>query len=345
MQIPGKYSLRINNILDYIAQEEIFKLVLGSYPDLGEQYCSPFRVDSNPGCYFYYDSRDRLKFVDWGNTGNTHIDCFEAVKLFFKLDNYVQVIHLIYDALVDGRKIERVQESQVKKKERKKTFISVHKKQFSKEDQEYWNKFGITEENLEEDQVYPIDKIYINSQKGESVFYPRRELAYADTNFPSGHKKVYFPNRKGQHKMRFLTNCTQNDIGNLNNIDYSQENLVITKSHKDHRVLKNLGYHNTVYLSNEGQVPEPDILSKLISTFKKIFIFFDNDLVGYNAAEYLKQKILDIKSSIEIFIVRINFTKTKDIAELFALHGKQVCQEFTNKNIYYVPNTLISGSS
>ena len=43
--IPGKHEIRLEQLLNYVSQEEIFRLIFNFYPEEGELYSSPFRVD------------------------------------------------------------------------------------------------------------------------------------------------------------------------------------------------------------------------------------------------------------------------------------------------------------
>ena len=71
-----------------------------------------------------------------------------------------------------------------------------------------------------------------NTKKGDfssRVF----DIAYADTNYEGGRKKIYFPNRKE----KFVTTCRKDDIGGLRLLPPFGHQILITKSYKDWRVL------------------------------------------------------------------------------------------------------------
>ena len=338
--IPGRHEIRLEQLLNYVSQEEIFRLIFNFYPEEGELYSSPFRVDNTPGCYFRYSENGKLKFIDWGNPDDTILDCFEAVKIYYNFSSYIQVIHLLYDVFIEGKipeEVKKITSSPRKPRARKKTKIAVHRQPFTEKDRKYWEQYGITEEELIEDKIFSIDKTYINSAKGEYIINSSTELSFADTSFISGNKKVYYPEKTKEHKRRFITNCNQNDIGNLQNIDFNLNYLIITKSHKDCRVLKNSNYKNTVYFSNEGQYPNNEELLKLVKSFPHIYIFFDNDSTGIKAAINLKNKISNLCLN-KVTLVYINsLYKAKDISDLYKYYGKEICHNFIIQNFNVSP--------
>ena len=98
---------------------------------------------------------------------------------------------------------------------------------------------------------------------------------------------LYFPYKKGKH--RFLSTCTRNDV-NIDEISKDTNQLVISKSYKDNRVLKNLKV-NSIWFQNEGAFP--DNLQDIVKDFEDVVVFFDNDNPGITAAEKLVTLIND----------------------------------------------------
>ena len=55
-----------DKILEYVSQEDIFQLVFGYKPIEFEYVTSPFREDTNPGCWFEIDlNTNKLRFTDY----------------------------------------------------------------------------------------------------------------------------------------------------------------------------------------------------------------------------------------------------------------------------------------
>ena len=105
-------------------------------------------------------------------------------------------------------------------------------------------------------------------------------------------------------KYKWITNCDEDNIGNFDNLPPTGRELIIQKSYKDHRVLRNLEWGlNVIWFQNEGCVPSMDILVNLTQRFEYITIFFDNDEDGMKAA----QKLCDIFNMIRESCARTVF--------------------------------------
>jgi hypothetical protein len=95
--------------------------------------------------------------------------------------------------------------------------------------------------------------------------------------------------------------------------------LIITKSLKDVMVLYELGY-NAVALQSENDNLNKQIFIELSNRFKKIVIFFDNDLPGLDASVKLCEKYnlprITIDSSYRAFY------DIKDISDFISVFPK-----------------------
>lgn len=288
-----------DKLLQYVSEEDIFELVFGYKPIPYDYVTSPLRKDNNPGCYFDFRPNGRLCFVDFG--GNiringrdmVNIDCFDAVQLYYNFTNLYSTLEFIYKKLILGSNIKRqpkINNIKRQPKRKKKTEILITTRTLQKKDQLYWEEYGITKQNLIEDNVFPITGYTVKN--GKNGDYHRRiyDLCYAYTDFEEGRKKIYRPYQKGKNK--FLTNCKASDVGGINKLSFAGHNLVISKSYKDYRVLKNLGL-DVVWFQNEGMFPEESLLKSLCMTFDYVTVFFDNDETGIKTAT----KLVDLINS------------------------------------------------
>lgn len=281
-----------NYILSSVSQEEIFEFVFGFPPMEFDYVTSPFRHDENPGCWFEYTFEGKLKFKDFGGnmiingSRRINIDCFDAVKLYFNLPDLYSTLSFINEHLIAGKDITRsvLPKPVITTTSRKKVEIFVSTRQFNNKDKIFWSKFGITKQNLIDDKVFPVKSLKVtNTKKGDILSKPRK-VSYAFTDFQEGRKKIYNPYTKG--KGRFITNCVPNDIGGTRMLNPFGNQLVIKKSYKDWRVIKNQGL-NSIWLQNERAMPQGDVLLPLCERFKRIIVFFDNDKQGIDGAKQL----------------------------------------------------------
>ena len=284
-------------ILEYVSEKDIFELVFGFKPEEFEYVTSPFREDMSPGCWFEVDlNTNKLRFTDFADSRiirgvkMMNIDCFDAVKIYYDLPSFYKTLEFIKAKLIDGKDIKHdiVVHKAVthqKRVDKKKVKILISTRDFYLPDKCFWlDRYGITKENLIEDKVFPIRKFkLINTKSGDHTFRTE-DIAYAYTEFKSGNKKIYRPYKKDNKK--FITNCNADDIGGMNTKVKSGRLLIITKSYKDYRVLRNLGL-NVRWLQNEGMFPKSTDFWDLLNNFDKVIVFFDNDEAGIKAMETL----------------------------------------------------------
>ena len=337
-----------NEILKRISQEEIYNLVFNFYPKTDTYYKSIFRDDKNAGCFFEY-FKGTLYFKDFADTNlkNHNMDCFEAVKIHFKLKDFNE--SLIYvdkkfnlgitnnnpiepkiELLISNT--EKISVFQGKKSTKNKEIMSIdtHYRDFNYLDKKYWfDRYGISKKDLIEDNTFPLKRCrYYSHKKKEYLFYVPISVSYC-YNVQEGYKKIYSPFFES---LKWITNCNNNIIGNIENIlPYGYE-LIITKSYKDCRVLRNFGLRNVVWFSSENQFPNDNILLELINRFEKITIWYDNDETGKKCSSLLLQKLNELNSK-KKRIVNTDGYKGKDISDIRYFEGQQKT-EFLLKSLF-----------
>ena len=277
------------SILSLVTQEEIFELVFKFKPQEFEYVVSPLRNDDVPGCWFSLHDNGILYFVDFGNS-RTHSDCFNIVQDYFKFPNFYLTLEFIFNSLIRGKtELKPIEaKKEVKKEAKKKVKLLIEARPFNAQDGQFWSQYGIKKKDLIEDRVFPVHRLYALNTKTGSHAIECRDIAYSYTDFPDSRKKIYFPLREG--KKRFITNCSQNDVGGINSLAPCGSELIITKGYKDYRVLKNHG-KNVVWFQNEGMIPNDLILNQLVKHFVNVIVWFDNDQPGITASEKVKNHI------------------------------------------------------
>jgi len=290
-----------DKILEYVSQADIFQLVFGFEPVEFEYITSPFREDNSPGCWFEIDiNTNKLRFTDFADTRvingvkMSNIDCFDAVMIYYGLPNFYKTLEFIKAKLIDGKDIKhdiihiKPTHREVKRVKNK-VGVLINTRDFYLNDRNFWEtRYRISKDNLIEDKVFSIQKFKLTGTKSGDHLFKTPDIAYAYTEFASGNKKIYRPTKKGAR--RFITNCTADDVGGMNSQIKSGRLLIITKSYKDYRVLRNLGL-NVRWLQNEGMFPKSEEFWELIAAFDKVVVFFDNDSAGIKAAHDLVELI------------------------------------------------------
>jgi 5S rRNA maturation endonuclease (ribonuclease M5) len=336
-------------ILEKVSQEEIFKFIVGYLPREHQYVFSLFRKDKSPNCYYEW-YKDCLWFVDWSEPENKkqHRDCFNMVQDHFKVSFYkaLEIVnghfklglgaghHEDSEFVVKQRKI--IEETEQQKKN---THLMPCKvREFNSQgDRLQWSPYQITRQELIEDNVFPIIwyKVYSKRLRDYVVIRPTTN-SYLIGTFEE-RTKYYTPDKVGKGK--WATNCSANDIWGYEDLPLMSDKLIITKSYKDWRVLKNQGVKNVIGFQNEGQYPSLEILKSLLERFKEIIIFFDNDRAGIQAAEKLVEYLNSIipRKTRSIYLKEtLQKQSVSDPADMIKIIGKEPLVNFLleNKLIY-----------
>jgi len=273
-------------VLERFSQEEIFGWCLKDVVNTERKYCSPLRDDRHPACYFRYDSNDILWFCDWGSV-KVHYNCFQFYSEVFGVPYELVYEHIwnnVDDCAMYASPLSVHGTSGNRRKHAGKTIIDVLEKNWDLDEILYWKDYGISVEQLESDNVQPLKAVMIRDDV-KSFSFKIKDIGFV-YYFPENRKKIYQPRNKDK---KWYTNCNANDVGNIANLPQNGYNLIITKSYKDCRVLRNLGW-NSIWFQNEGMCPSADILEPLLRRFNSVYVFYDNDKPGIKASK----KISDI---------------------------------------------------
>jgi len=314
------YLITKESILKKISEESIFKHLTGNPIELNEKIISPFRKDSNPGCWFDISDNGELLFKDFTNTPAT-MNAFEAVKKCKNLSSIEEALHYVtanINVIKNGLQNPSIISSpNIKpiKIEWDNIDILVKTRDFNSVDVSFWTAYGISKKNLEEDQVFAIEEYQLNNPRKKDIPIIPTSITYAYTGFKNNRKKLYSPYKKN----RFITNCNKDDIGGIYN---KNKPLIISKSYKDYRVLKNLSL-NTCWFQNEGMFPNKEVIIDEFKNIPYIIVFFDCDTAGILASKKLKNYLKGILNTsvmtveIEPQFLKVNIKDPSDYIKVF----------------------------
>lgn len=282
-QSTNQGNITREKVLALTTELDIFQIVLDEVVlDGVRKYTAPYREDNNPKCYLEVGKTGALHFVDFADPLLIRKDCFGFIGACYNLtlDESLRFIDNELSLGICSSYTEVVTDATPKPKykltKRRNNNIGIAPRKFEVRDRDFWYPYGITREQLTSDGVIPISCYRFLSRKGDTCTITPYDVCYAYTEFDDDRKKIYRP--MGSSEQKWLTNCSQNDIGGIEHLDTTCEYVVITKSYKDYRVLKNEGI-NAVWFQNEGMIPSVDFL-QFIHLFKTVYIWFDNDQAG-----------------------------------------------------------------
>lgn len=311
-------SLTKEQVLTHISEEEVIEMAVGYKPEEGKFYLSPFRKDSEEGTWFERFN-NTLTYIDFGDD-KTHRDCIEFVADLHNV-SYQGALEIVLKYVNEGVSVDTPSFFSLKPKKQvqKKQYFDYKAKPFMIEDREFWfSKYSITKEQLEADGTESIRwfKFWSNRLNEEIIIRPHDRCYMLRVN---NKLKIYRPDQKGRSKWPYNT-CTVNDIGGLNTAIKS-DHLIITKSYKDWRVLKNLNY-NTIWMQNEKTLPNNTTLKRIKSISNNITVFFDNDIAGKQGADKL---IAQLGNNTQAFFLPDNCPK--DASDFIEMYDYNVLNE------------------
>lgn len=334
-------DLSPEQVLQKVSQKAIFELVLQEKFSFTKQYKSPLRVDKHAGCRFEERPDGTILFVDFGESkGSTHRTCFKMImdKFNESLMGAIRLICRHFNISTNSSDYSPIiVQPTYKYQDNDRVEISPNKIPFKHRDKIYWSSFIIKTEHLEEDNVYASSRIRINNpSKDKKSAFNVYGLCYTIDFFDA--VKIYQPYSSNY---KWITNCTENHIGNIDNLPKEGDKLVICKAYKDHRVFRNLNLgdsYSFIWFHNEGSTPSIDILVNLISRFRQIIFFYDNDFKGIQSAyrlmcyinSLLLPKYNEDSNKAVMKYIPIGF-KQKDIGEFIQKEGRNDTIKLLNK--------------
>lgn len=296
-------------ILTYFDQAKVVEKLITGHPIIPyERVFSRFRIDTTPNCYFeWYNGK--LWFIDFADKP-THRDIFNMIQDAYKA-TYTEAIEII-GRHFSMKDFPTPQHTVTKGSSE----IQFKSRDFQLRDKDFWFPYGITRTQLIEDKVIPLIWYKFYSSKSERWIVIRPEdVGYVYTEFEDNKVKVYRP--YANKKAKWLSNCTVKSIGGIKSVSFSDRLLLITKSYKDWRVLKNAGVEQCVWFPNEGMTPPDEMLVELCTGYETILILFDNDETGLRASEGLADYINELLQEDKVHPIYIPvLTGCKDPAEL-----------------------------
>lgn len=291
---PGKAITR-EFVLDEVDDLLIFRFYVGNF-QLGKKVKSPLRTGGHISITIGQNELT-LRYKDWvtGETG----DCFKLVSRIRNLGYNEAVRQVACDfGLVKGCSIvtkKQIQEArEFKEQAQSEYIIDVDPRKMSQPELDYWARYSITKEELKDNQIFAIGKLWVNKKQ----FHLKGGLHYAYL-FPNDKFKIYSPLDEQCKWFGNVSAFTIEGVESLNltkippNGNYMEpvagDPVIITKSRKDRIILKKL-YHNTCNCQNEADTAIPKDMDEVFNIASGKYIWFDTDEPGKNASKKLNSR-------------------------------------------------------
>lgn len=319
MAVSGNIFITIEEILSKVSEEDLFKYYTkGLLPDTLSN--SPLRIDKDPS-FIYGKKWGRWIYKDFANNESGNIFNFiqklysctfkESLQIINNDFNIVNLKVKYSPILINNKK-------NFSKKKRK--IIKIRTDKWNSFYLKYWYEYGISKNTLKYFNVFPVTHYWLIIEK-ETLFF-KTYLAYAYKIFNT----VKILNLV-KNSLKWVSNCKNDDWQGLeqflNSDSINTDFIIITKSLKDVMVLYECGFNS---ISPQSEVPKfSKIILNFLLKFKKVYILYDNDKPGIEAANKLK----NLYNFNLIFV-----PEGKDISGYSKLYGVQKTKDLIFKLVY-----------
>lgn len=281
-----RVPLTMESVLQKISEYDIFMMYMPNKDwKLNRVTYSPFRNESHPS-FLIGNKHGWIFFVDFADASRRG-NCFTFVKEMFQLNDINEVLKKIDVDFGLGisngeEKDYRSITSSYKQPEEVKrySFIQVVTRKFTNKELEYWGGYHQNLDDLRNNNVYAIKKVFLNRQQ---FSIPEKEMVFG--YLYDGHWKIYRPFADRKYKW-VPNNVPITEMDGKENV-VNCDTCIITKSKKDYMVLKKV-FPCVCSVQNEsvGCFSEENV-SFLKANSKRQILSFDSDVAGVASSQQI----------------------------------------------------------
>lgn len=271
MLIPFKITKEF--ILSKVSQEEIFERY--GVPIVSHKFPPPdfIRTPYNKTCSFFY--KDEVLILN--DFAYKTFNCFSLVQKKYSCTFNEALLIIANDFGLQKSNIDRkpiIKENSV---ERQNISYQICKKDFTQKELEFWclEDYKVEQSELNYFNIYSISDLFINHQHSKGDLKNVFAYRLSDKDF-----QIYFPLSQDRSK-RFRSSISTGIFG----LKYLKKGkpVIICKSYKDFFYTQIAGF-NSCCVIRENYVFKEEEITHLKSFSEEIFIYFDNDSVGWTCA-------------------------------------------------------------
>lgn len=284
--IQGKVRINLSGeaILKYITEFDIFRYYIANNRwKLNEITNSPLHKDEHPS-FIVGNRSGHLLFTDFAL--NAHGDCFTFVKLLHGC-SYNEALKIIdrdfglgivsESNIGEYKKIISAYKQPEEDKERHSVIIQIVTRKFTKEELAYWNEYHQDLQDLRDNNIYSIEKMFLN----------RKRFVLKDTELRFGYLyegrywKLYRP--YNSKKTKWLSNVPLSLAGGLNNLNRDY-NTLVCKALKDQMVCRKI-HPYVCHVQNESLAAfSLETVNHIKQNSNMVYYGGDSDGPGKNAS-------------------------------------------------------------
>lgn len=333
--ISGKKSIELTKetVLARVTPYDIFKYYMPNDKwEVNHITLSPFRDEKNPS-FIIGNKSGKLGFIDFTDT-ELRGDCFAFVKRLYNLHTLDSILKMIDGDLNLGisnasgrqeyKKITKKYKQPEEEKGKRYALVQAKIRPFTKEELAYWNEFHQDISDLKRENVYSIEKVYLNRK-----LFTMKETTLRFGYFYNGHWKIYRPFEDKKNKW-VPNNVPITELEGKENI-IGVKNAFINKSKKDYMVIKKV-FEATCAVQNEGDACFSEENVKFLKENSEIqTLSFDSDISGVkNSLQVTQKHEFNYCNTPKLYLKE----GIKDWADLARIYGLSTVREcLINKKI------------
>jgi hypothetical protein len=326
MNLTGKRAkLTIEEILKRVTEYDIFRWYMPSKNwKINQVTYSPFRNEKNPS-FMIGNKRGVLSFIDFADDTRRG-GCFDFVQMLFNLATLHDVLRMIDRdfglGISNGKATEEYKKvvAEYKQPEESKRYslIQVQTRPFTQEELAYWNQYHQDLQDLRDNNIYSIKKLYLNKQ-----LFSLKETELRFGYLYNGHWKIYRPlnERKNKWVPNNVPITAMDGLADIKDCNTA----FINKSKKDYMVMKKV-FPCCCAVQNEGVACfSPENVEYLKANSDRQILSFDSDVAGVANSQQIT-KLFDF----EYTNVPRNYLSEgiKDWADLAKAHGLKAIEDY-----------------
>lgn len=322
--LQTKQKVSRDFILSKLEEGQIWEHYFGSF-SFDKSYNSVLRKDRTASTGFYISRSGKIIYNDLA-TGTKH-DIFSFVGALYNLSYGDAINKIAEDFGLIGNMVKRIEKTAYIAPEyvKKDTKIDIEYKKWDDAALSYWKDYYITQRELEENDVYNVNKLRINSK-----FIPNMRgnlrFAYILNHEGKVYKKIYEPHAPKEFK--WFNNTPIYLVGGHDKLKFNNDTLILLKSTKDMMVVRKL-HPECLQLQNESTAALKDVTLEFLKTkYKKIVGILDNDTRGIEACEEYRQRGIETYH----LPVELHAKSIKDPADLVKAFGMDCLKRFLINN-------------
>jgi hypothetical protein len=278
--VEAAQRLNKDFILSKISDSMIFGYYHGSFK-IGDVYPCKFRKDTRPSAGFYVSTSGKIIYNDMGRN-NEKFDAFAFVQRLYNCDFSTAIKRIASDfGLVNGQQTASARKvmkdmANFEKKMRTETKIHFEADKWTSENLAFWKEYHITKQELKENHIYPIRKLYLNE-----TFLPNRndDLRFA-LCIPVKDElktKVYAP---GSQDLKWVSNIPNTLPFGLDTLKFKGQKCFVAKAQKDRLIIKKFLPDVIASQNESASAISPKVLRILNFNYETNFVGWDNDWPG-----------------------------------------------------------------